>query len=118
FSVSALSADADRHVGVGHPLDQVLHLGPPLGVAEEHLVFRLRLELLAQRRHFASELVLPQRVGQRHLEIGFVERLVDEVGSAQLHRNRSDRKSTRLNSSHGSISYAVFWLKKKNNTPR
>src|SRR3989337_2691741 len=27
---------------------------------------------------------------------------------------RSDRKSTRLNSSHGSISYAVFCLKKKN----
>src|SRR3989337_4143681 len=27
----------------------------------------------------------------------------------------SDRKSTRLNSSHGSISYAVFCLKKKNN---
>src|SRR6266542_6043576 len=26
---------------------------------------------------------------------------------------RSDRKSTRLNSSHGSISYAVFCLKKK-----
>src|SRR6266542_4898899 len=29
---------------------------------------------------------------------------------------RGDRKSTRLNSSHGSISYAVFCLKKKNNT--
>src|SRR6266852_3462671 len=28
-----------------------------------------------------------------------------------------DRKSTRLNSSHGSISYAVFFLKKKNNIP-
>src|SRR5207245_7608570 len=28
-------------------------------------------------------------------------------------RRRSDRKSTRLNSSHGSISYAVFCLKKK-----
>src|SRR3954447_27091200 len=27
-----------------------------------------------------------------------------------------DRKSTRLNSSHGSISYAVFCLKKKNYT--
>src|SRR5207245_11775372 len=27
-----------------------------------------------------------------------------------------DRKSTRLNSSHGSISYAVFCLKKKRNT--
>src|SRR5207245_11562833 len=28
-------------------------------------------------------------------------------------QRRSDRKSTRLNSSHGSISYAVFCLKKK-----
>src|SRR5688572_27189124 len=28
---------------------------------------------------------------------------------------RSDRKSTRLNSSHSQISYAVFCLKKKNN---
>src|SRR6266480_6098494 len=29
----------------------------------------------------------------------------------------TDRKSTRLNSSHMSISYAVFCLKKKNETP-
>src|SRR2546422_3904750 len=29
-------------------------------------------------------------------------------------RDRVDRKSTRLNSSHGYISYAVFCLKKKN----
>src|SRR6266568_6557940 len=29
-----------------------------------------------------------------------------------------DRKSTRLNSSHSSISYAVFCLKKKKNTKR
>src|SRR3712207_7123402 len=31
------------------------------------------------------------------------------------HHSR-DRKSTRLNSSHANISYAVFCLKKKNNT--
>src|SRR2546422_4585441 len=31
-------------------------------------------------------------------------------------QRRQDRKSTRLNSSHGYISYAVFCLKKKNNT--
>src|SRR2546429_6040976 len=31
---------------------------------------------------------------------------------------RSDRKSTRLNSSHGYISYAVFCLKKKNTKSR
>src|SRR5689334_24137083 len=30
---------------------------------------------------------------------------------------REDRKSTRLNSSHSSISYAVFCLKKKKKTP-
>src|SRR5688572_32759429 len=29
--------------------------------------------------------------------------------------NNADRKSTRLNSSHSQISYAVFCLKKKNN---
>src|SRR2546430_12275194 len=31
-------------------------------------------------------------------------------------RTSGDRKSTRLNSSHSQISYAVFCLKKKNNT--
>src|SRR2546430_8946653 len=31
-------------------------------------------------------------------------------------RRRRDRKSTRLNSSHSQISYAVFCLKKKKNT--
>src|SRR3712207_8978359 len=32
-------------------------------------------------------------------------------------RGARDRKSTRLNSSHANISYAVFCLKKKNKTP-
>src|SRR2546422_3615600 len=35
-------------------------------------------------------------------------------GAYQTSRNTEDRKSTRLNSSHGYISYAVFCLKKKN----
>src|SRR3712207_8983369 len=35
-----------------------------------------------------------------------------EVGDQQ---EQGDRKSTRLNSSHANISYAVFCLKKKNN---
>src|SRR2546430_5867232 len=34
------------------------------------------------------------------------------------HWETRDRKSTRLNSSHSQISYAVFCLKKKNNIPR
>src|SRR3712207_8278857 len=40
---------------------------------------------------------------------------------AHVHRARDaaveDRKSTRLNSSHANISYAVFCLKKKKNKP-
>src|SRR5437764_10658297 len=43
---------------------------------------------------------------QRHLHAGALEPLAQ----------RRDRKSTRLNSSHRCISYAVFCLKKKKNT--
>src|SRR2546430_12148959 len=44
------------------------------------------------------------------------------VSIAKKYRNRGlsfleDRKSTRLNSSHSQISYAVFCLKKKKKTP-
>src|SRR3712207_7777186 len=35
------------------------------------------------------------------------------IGSAATAAERRDRKSTRLNSSHANISYAVFCLKKK-----
>src|SRR5256886_4839981 len=35
------------------------------------------------------------------------------VGAVGHHRDAQDRKSTRLNSSHSQISYAVFCLKKK-----
>src|SRR2546422_1440655 len=38
------------------------------------------------------------------------------AGPLRADRDRRDRKSTRLNSSHGYISYAVFCLKKKKNT--
>src|SRR2546429_5050397 len=40
-----------------------------------------------------------------------------EVRRIQTDGAHADRKSTRLNSSHGYISYAVFCLKKKTNTP-
>src|SRR2546429_6463958 len=38
------------------------------------------------------------------------------VADLELHGLAPDRKSTRLNSSHGYISYAVFCLKKKKST--
>src|SRR2546422_8549864 len=42
------------------------------------------------------------------------QRLCEQTPEAWLWKGR-DRKSTRLNSSHGYISYAVFCLKKKKN---
>src|SRR5689334_23484331 len=42
----------------------------------------------------------------------------DGLWDAWEMENFGDRKSTRLNSSHSSISYAVFCLKKKKNRPR
>src|SRR5690348_18214338 len=45
------------------------------------------------------------------VKVGDVRSAGAEVGETRVLR---DRKSTRLNSSHPSISYAVFCLKKKN----
>src|SRR5689334_23638877 len=56
-------------------------------------------------------------------QVGPTQR-ADDVVAARVRRSgsgtlfgptRTDRKSTRLNSSHSSISYAVFCLKKKKN---
>src|SRR3712207_8472746 len=44
---------------------------------------------------------------------GFVGIRVHEWNPSFLGENLQDRKSTRLNSSHANISYAVFCLKKK-----
>src|SRR3712207_8641566 len=49
------------------------------------------------------------RIGPADHEIDLVEAGILEIGPA----HRRDRKSTRLNSSHANISYAVFCLKKK-----
>src|SRR5690242_21307663 len=44
--------------------------------------------------------------------------LLDVGADFDAARQRQDRKSTRLNSSHMSISYAVFCLKKKKKTKK
>src|SRR3712207_8707592 len=45
---------------------------------------------------------------------GRFRRFSTEVINEVVRQLRKDRKSTRLNSSHANISYAVFCLKKKN----
>src|SRR2546422_4512190 len=54
----------------------------------------------------------PSPAGERRVHGG--EQVAHVRGARQPGRPREDRKSTRLNSSHGYISYAVFCLKKKN----
>src|SRR2546427_5094847 len=53
--------------------------------------------------------------GERHrlAKHGRIERRREADGRSSLADNLRDRKSTRLNSSHSQISYAVFCLKKK-----
>src|SRR3712207_7927918 len=60
-------------------------------------------------------------VGGRHVvvdrhEPADAERLQVAARQVARSRDRQDRKSTRLNSSHANISYAVFCLKKKKNS--
>src|SRR5258707_9839976 len=51
-----------------------------------------------------------QRDWARTERLGTVAQILFDHGGAS---DRADRKSTRLNSSHANISYAVFCLKKK-----
>src|SRR3712207_7802814 len=81
-------------------------------------LFRSRLVQphVADRLHEHGDLTSQALVDARHLagddpELLLEGRVVDpEVEAAPL---EGDRKSTRLNSSHANISYAVFCLKKK-----
>src|SRR2546422_3878587 len=61
------------------------------------------------RSPFGSQAVYrPARLPYRDIENG-----ATHISSVHPAAGRRDRKSTRLNSSHGYISYAVFCLKKK-----
>src|SRR5690348_17870480 len=74
------------------------------------------LPILRRRREERAQEARPaehEPEGRRHGERApLPEALAHE---ALAHQERGDRKSTRLNSSHPSISYAVFCLKKKKN---
>src|SRR2546421_12311767 len=66
--------------------------------------------LFRSRRYVRGDLIGRQRP-ERHL--GDVERMLEPPVARDGRLEHADRKSTRLNSSHDQISYAVFCLKKK-----
>src|SRR5258708_32089622 len=68
--------------------------------------------MLVTSEHIIKELkqVFQKPYFQKYITNDQIDAFID------LLRNEADRKSTRLNSSHQIISYAVFCLKKKNKT--
>src|SRR2546422_6873405 len=79
-------------------------------------LFRSLYDLAGRRRRLAR-LVQHQLHGQRPAgacrRVGAVVSADARQADRRPGRRLEDRKSTRLNSSHGYISYAVFCLKKK-----
>src|SRR3712207_8014183 len=76
-------------------------------------LFRSHGVLLHVLRHVDAHhrvLVAEEELGERARQLG-----LPDAGRAEEDERagRADRKSTRLNSSHANISYAVFCLKKK-----
>src|SRR5256886_12776626 len=87
-----------------------LDVAPPVGIGDERhpsVEHRQQGVQVPRRRR--------QRLHLRAAEIGLAPLVLERVAehAAQPFRHGGDRKSTRLNSSHSQISYAVFCLKKK-----
>src|SRR2546422_2065117 len=74
---------------------------------------RHRHDLPSIRRVGQNLLIPLHRRIEDHLSPGFPQR-AEGLPAEDAAVAEQDRKSTRLNSSHGYISYAVFCLKKKN----
>src|SRR5690349_22459555 len=78
-----------------------------------------RSELVARRQHQGLLMGEAQGDGAPHSlsrdepRLDAVRATLNIAGVVRAHRYGVDRKSTRLNSSHVEISYAVFCLKKK-----
>src|SRR5437588_1370017 len=74
--------------------------------------------LFRSERHHLGQTRERERGKQHHRalrEVEYARGLEDQHEAERDQRVEEDRKSTRLNSSHTVISYAVFCLKKKKN---
>src|SRR5689334_18546490 len=96
----------ERYLNYGLSLEELQSGKPIIGIAQTGS------DLSPCNRH---HLVLAERVRDGIREAGgipleFPTHPIQETGKRPT---AADRKSTRLNSSHSSISYAVFCLKKK-----
>src|SRR5689334_24803884 len=84
-------------------------------------LFRSAVAVMEHAKVAIDPVMLQGLIERRRLDVRLLGPVVRQVaatrGAAEamkLGELAADRKSTRLNSSHSSISYAVFCLKKKN----
>src|SRR5437868_10297081 len=83
-----------------------------LDLAQKAVCIKVRLQRLGNTRKVSTSQV---EVDTDKALIRVSKHLIDSAELRQITNfDAEDRKSTRLNSSHVSISYAVFCLKKKN----
>src|SRR5437762_5207981 len=87
---------------------RVLHLTQS-GLSRQLLDLETRLGL--PLFHRLGKRMVPTPAGERLLAAA--RRALPQLSDVEEEMRRLDRKSTRLNSSHRCISYAVFCLKKK-----
>src|SRR6266536_3862663 len=123
--LGAQQGDAHAADGVDGLLDRCRrHGGAPVALADQLREHRDR-DLLLRRRAEVQAGGVGDAVQVGRVDVALAQRLEHgrgapaagdeaDVAGAGPQRGRQDRKSTRLNSSHEWISYAVFCLKKKN----
>src|SRR3712207_7199246 len=90
----------------------------PIFIDEIHRLNRQIEEVLyPAMEDFAMDIVLGQGPSARtiRMDIPYFTLVGATTRTGLMTKPLLDRKSTRLNSSHANISYAVFCLKKKNN---
>src|SRR3712207_8174908 len=76
-------------------------------------LFRSQLQIIGSTMASRGEFEAMLRVAARGELRPVIDRVLPLSEAAAAHARLEDRKSTRLNSSHANISYAVFCLKKK-----
>src|SRR3712207_7964388 len=75
---------------------------------------RLAVHSRRQAEEGTAGRIVPLRRRKAASSVTKEKAMAQQANPARIYEDFLDRKSTRLNSSHANISYAVFCLKKKN----
>src|SRR3712207_4138447 len=104
--------EAEYRIPVEHHNPMEPHAAVAVWQGDRLTVFDKSQEVYNVRKHLASSFRVPEE------NVSVVSPYVGGAFGSSLRPNYypADRKSTRLNSSHANISYAVFCLKKKKKT--